>query len=102
MTSIGEASADVSCCHKSLTSPADVLFSKANLSFIKHVVFFFPILKEQISVRMGFRDNHLPWDKAFGTFGENFFHTNKTESGQIVKILLQSSDSVPNNKILAC
>lgn len=41
MTSIGEASADVSCCHKSLTSLADVLFGKADLSFIKHVVFLF-------------------------------------------------------------
>lgn len=65
MTSIGEASADVSCCHKSLTSLADVLFGKADLSFIKHVVFlflffFFLILKEQIPVRMGFRDDHLP------------------------------------------
>lgn len=39
MTSLGEASTAVSCCHQSFTDPADVLFDKANLSFMKHLFF---------------------------------------------------------------
>ena len=39
MTSIGEANTAISCCHHSLTDPGDVLFDKANLSFIKHLFF---------------------------------------------------------------
>lgn len=56
MTSIGEASADVSCCHLSFTDLADVLFDKTNLSFIKHLFFF--TFKEQIPVRVGFNGDH--------------------------------------------
>lgn len=40
MTFIGEDSADVSCCHKSLANLADVLFDIVNLSFLKHVAGF--------------------------------------------------------------
>lgn len=98
MTAIGQASAYVSCCHKALTNLADVWFDKANLSFIKHVVGFFSIPKEQISVKMGFRTDHLPGDKALDTCQQNLSHTWKTRSNQTVKILLYHSNSIPNTK----